>query len=283
MHISSPFLEKLADEFRARRRRNPAYSLRSFGRDLNVSPGRLSQYFSKTRTVTPKAAHQMMNRLGLSPLEQASWMGLSILHPAVTNPSVLVTATRSGKAREGSTIEPHLLDQKVFELISEPIHFTILSLLETEDFKNNTKWIASRIRSSVPEVSASLQLLQELGLIQKSSDGNLALTHHEGTKSSDGVKNAALQRAHQRQLQDAIESLESVALELRDITSMTFATDAEKLPEAKALIKDFRRKLSHLLQSGKKSEVYRLQIQLLPLTEVRPPRPTGKKFSGDRS
>jgi uncharacterized protein (TIGR02147 family) len=135
----------------------------------------------------------------------------------------------------------------------------------------------------VPEVSASLQLLQELGLIKKTSGGKLVPTHLEGTKSSDGVKNTALQRAHQRQLQDAINTLESISLELRDITSMTFATDPEKLPEAKALIKDFRRKLSHLLQSGRKSEVYRLQIQLLPLTEVRPPRSQGRKLSGDRS
>jgi uncharacterized protein (TIGR02147 family) len=283
MHISTPFLEKLSEEFRARRRRNPAYSLRSFGRDLRVSPGRLSQYFSKTRTVTPKAAHQMMNRLGLSPLEQASWMGLSVLHPAVANPSVLATATRTGKISQASELEPHLLDQKVFELISEPIHFTILSLLETHDFKNNLKWIAGRTHSSVPEVSASLQLLQDLGLIQNTSKGELQLTHLEGTKSSDGVKNAALQRAHQRQLQDSVQALESVAIELRDITSMTLATDPEKLPEAKALIKDFRRKFSHLLQSGKKSEVYRLQIQLIPLTEVRPSRSTGKKLSGDRS
>ncbi|MCM2277584.1 MAG: DUF4423 domain-containing protein [Oligoflexia bacterium] len=253
MDISRPFLDQLGREYRTRRARNAAYSLRSFSRDLNVGSGRLSQYFSGQRSVTPKAAHRIMNRLGLSPVEQAHWLGLSLAQASIPAPSA-----------------PELLDQKVFELISEPIHFTLLSLMETRGFRREPRWIAARLRSSVTEVTHSLRLLQDLGLITE-KDGKLTPTHAQGVRSSDGVQNAALRKAHRRQLEQAIEGLERIPLELRDITSITLAADPARLNEAKALIKDFRRKLAQLLERGKNpSEVYRLQIQLIPLTELSP-------------
>lgn len=250
MNLSRPFLERLHQEYRERRRRNGAYSLRSFSRDLQINPGRLSQYFSGARTVTPKAAQRIMVRLGLSPIEQARWMGLALDHSALPAP-----------------MEPALLDQRAFELISEPIHFTLLSLMETRGFRSQPRWIASRIRSSVPEVTAALKLLSELGLAEERK-GTWVPTHRQGVRSSDGVQNAALRRAHERQLEDARASLDAIALEWRDVTSITVATDPAKLGEARALIKDFRRKMAAVLEDGVPSEVYRLQIQLIPLTVV---------------
>ena len=56
-------------------------------------------------------------------------------------------------------------------------------------------------------------------------------------------------------------------MELRDFTSMTMAIDPEKLTEAKKKIREFRRGLSEFLEAGKKEEVYRLNIQLVPVTK----------------
>ncbi len=251
MNFNTQFIEQLSKEFRTRRERNAAYSLRSFSRDLKINPGRLSQYFSGQRSVTQNSALQIMNQLSLSPQERAEWMGVSLLNAKMEIQS-----------------EPALLDQKVFELISEPIHFTILSLIETRSFFNNPRWIASRIRSSVPEVLQSLQLLKDLGLIIEKNE-TLAVVHQAGVRSSDGVQNAALRRAHEKQLSQAIESLDRIPLELRDITSITVAANTAKIPEAKALIKDFRRKLAALLECTDADEVYRIQIQLIPITEIK--------------
>lgn len=54
--------------------------------------------------------------------------------------------------------------------------------------------------------------------------------------------------------------------DLSDYSSMTMAIDCELLPEAKELILNFRRQLMRFLESGKKTEVYKLNIQLFPLT-----------------
>jgi len=49
---------------------------------------------------------------------------------------------------------------------------------------------------------------------------------------------------------------------------MTMAIDPKNLPEAKKLIREFRKNLSVLLEEGTKTEVYDLNIQLLPATDV---------------
>jgi hypothetical protein len=44
------------------------------------------------------------------------------------------------------------------------------------------------------------------------------------------------------------------------------AVDPALLPEAKDMIKKFRRRLSRFLESGKKKEVYTIAIQLFPVS-----------------
>lgn len=251
MEIGPSFIEYLNQEFKKRRNRNSAYSLRSFSRDLKVNPGRLSQYFTGARKITQKAAIKVMNQLGLSPIEQAKLMGINIEPLKLHIP------------------EPKLIEQKVFELISEPIHFTLLSLLETNNFKNNNRWIAGRINSSVLEVSQSIKLLKELGLIIESK-GKLFPSHKEGIRfNTDSTSNnVALRKAHKKQLEQAIESIEKISVDLRDITSITVATDLKKITKAKELIKEFRRKISALLETDEATEVFRLQIQLIPVTTI---------------
>lgn len=250
MNFSDNFVDKLSYEYRARRERNASYSMRSFSRDISVNSGRLSQYFSKVRPVTPKAATRIMSKLGLSPFEQAEWMGLSHLATSMSHES-----------------EPFLLDQKVFELISEPLHFSLLSLIETKNFQKSSRWIAKKLRSTVPQVNQSIELLRGLGLIQDQGS-KFILTHKQGVKSSDGLKSTALRQAHKKQLTESIEIIDQVPLELRDITSISFPADRDKLPEAKKLIKEFRRKLNLLMSGKNNTEVYRLQIQLIPMTNI---------------
>ena len=247
MDFTNSFVSHLTGEFRRRRSRNSAYSLRSFGRDLNVNSGRLSQYFSGKRRVTPKLAHRIMNRLALSPIEQSKWLGLNI---------------------EQKGFEPQKLDQEVFELISDPIHFDLLSLLETKDFRESPIWIANRLQSTIPEVNLALKRLKELGLTERIGKV-LKPKYNQGVRTSDGLQSGAIRRSHRKQLEQAIDSLELVALDQRDISSISFAADLSRMPEAKKIIQDFRRKLSKLFDGSNKTEVYRLQIQLIPSTKIR--------------
>jgi hypothetical protein len=48
---------------------------------------------------------------------------------------------------------------------------------------------------------------------------------------------------------------------------MTMAIDPRKLPLAKTLIREFRFRLAELLETGNRTEVYNLNVQLVPVTK----------------
>ena len=67
---------------------------------------------------------------------------------------------------------------------------------------------------------------------------------------------------------DSKSKLDDVPVEFRDFSSMTIAVDPEKLPEAKAVIREFRQKMASLLRDGNKTEVFQFALQLYPLTDM---------------
>ncbi len=54
---------------------------------------------------------------------------------------------------------------------------------------------------------------------------------------------------------------------MRDVSGMTMAVSKERLAEARKMIRDFRRRISGYMEGGKRNAVYRLNIQLFPLTQ----------------
>lgn len=119
---------------------------------------------------------------------------------------------------------------------------------------------------SVREVKDALERLIRLGFLKKNASGRLECTgvaYH----TTDGVTDVALQRAHFQNLELARESLEQDTIENRDFTAMTMAIDPDRLPEAKRRIRDFRSELCRFLESGKRKEVFKLCMQLIPLTK----------------
>jgi uncharacterized protein (TIGR02147 family) len=179
-------------------------------------------------------------------------------------------ATESQKAiRKFSTsFGPSLPCRKIsndeFNTIADPIHFALLALMETTGFRSDIKWIASRLRYSVKKTKAALDRLLRLGLITVQG-GELHIPETSGETTHD-VPSAALRKFHNANIKKAAHALRSIPIEKRDITSITLAIAPERIPLAKELIRRFRKKIAIHLQEGEKSEVYLLNIQLIPLT-----------------
>jgi uncharacterized protein (TIGR02147 family) len=85
-------------------------------------------------------------------------------------------------------------------------------------------------------------------------------------QTTDGIASAAVRKAHSEHLDRARESLERDPIEIRDFTSTTMAINVNKIPEAKQLIREFRSRLTKLLEADPKSEVYVFSAQLFPLS-----------------
>ncbi|MGZ3694042.1 MAG: DUF4423 domain-containing protein [Bdellovibrionota bacterium] len=241
----------LEAEYLSRRQKNPSYSLRAFSRLLSLPSGRVSQLLSKKRNFTPTLGKKIALKLNYDPLKTHQ----------------LLTSIEKTRGHKGENETYTSLDMDQFQSIADPIHFALLSLVETVGFKSDPKFIAAKLGISPLEARMASERLVRVGLLKASGRGKLELTHSPGLTTSHDVKSSALREAHKKVLAHAAEALESVDVDLRDVTSITMAIDPRRLVEAKAKLRAMRRELSEFLEGGRKTEVYRLNIQLVPVSK----------------
>lgn len=245
MEKLQPEARWLLAEYKRRKATNPAYSLRAFAQQVGVPPGRVSEFFSGKRPVTEACFVRAADRLGLSTKQRSLIRGVT-------------------KMPAGEFAYVAIADD-VFDSIAEWQHFAFLNLMDTADFRENLPWIAKRLGISTAEVRDLIQRLYRLGMIER--NGKKLAKASPNLMTTNDVPSAALRRSHKQSLEQAITSLENDPLEERDITSITMAIDPKKIPLAKAMIREFRFRLAEALESGRRTEVYNLNVQLVPVTK----------------
>ncbi|WP_413291489.1 TIGR02147 family protein [Bdellovibrio sp. HCB337] len=245
-------IEHLQKIFAERSRKNPKYSLRAFANSLDLDSSTLSAILRGKRPLTSKMAMKLIDRLEIEdPLQM----------------QLLLMGTIGGQDA-AQKIDYAEFDMASAEVVGSWEHFAILSVLELSKTKSDTKSIAKRLNIPMGVAMEALYRMEKLGLIQK-SDTSWKLTG-KNMSTPTNIPNTRLRAAHRQHIERALESLEKDSVQSRDITGITMAINSKKLTEAKNLIQDFRRRLSAFLEAGDRDSVYRLNVQLFPLTQENP-------------
>lgn len=262
----------LQDELNQRQARNPGYSLRAFARDLGAPASKVSSYLNGKGGLSAARSRQLADRLRL--VGAAREIFVLSATAAHSRSRTARQAARESLARlqEGRFAE---LQIHAFECIRDWYHMAILELTSLEGFQSDEKWLAKRLGLSIGVVKAAVKRLESLGLLAR--DGSRWHQTGADLKTPCDVPNQAVREHHRQILELAAVSLESDPVTLREITSMQFAVDPERLPVLKQAIRDFQEKLSQLAeQGGHRNEVYALGVQLFPLT-----RSEGSAFNSE--
>jgi uncharacterized protein (TIGR02147 family) len=246
-------LQILREEYAYRRKKNPRYSLRAFSRYLGIPSGPLSEILGEKRPLTKRMGQKFSQKLGLSPTELRTFL----------DEIAKKSKHWSSEMERVNEVQYHQLDEDKFELVSSWHHYAIRSLITTRDFKNSPTWIARRLGITKSEVKEALERMCRLGLVEK-RQGELVASG--GLTTTQDVPSAALRAFHESALELGAVALHKVPVDKRDITSITIAIDPSKLSRAKKIIRGFRRKLTEVLEEGNPTEVYQLNVQLIPLT-----------------
>lgn len=242
----------LNERFLDCRRRNPSFSLRAFSRRLGISPATLSQILSGKRSFTSRTAISAVKRLCENDDVAQQTLGLLLELPQTTLQSN----------------EPKALHPDLFRVISDWYYYPILSLSEVPGSRACPNWIARRLGISAAEAQAALIRLKRLGLIEihKTRYRQRSETVAVHSETFDvGLRNHLFQN-----LKKAEESLDRDPIGKRDFSTITMSVNSKKLPEARRMIKKFRRQLSALLEDGEREIVYTLAIQLFPVDRGEP-------------
>lgn len=245
---------------------NPRYSLRAFARDLKISPQMLSFILNKKKGISSRTAADFAERLELGPTDSSYFLDLVSLSRAKGSQEKKLAQRRIDERRTANT-EYRFLAAEAFQAIADWQHYAILELTFIQSFKSDPKWIARRLGISPFEASQALDRLKTLGLLLPHGRDGLRKSDHRLT-ATFGAPSAALRKLARQLLQKAADSLDSQSIEERDVTNITMAIDPALLPEAKAMIADFRRKLCAFLEQGKRTEVYTFLPALFKITQT---------------
>ena len=241
----------LLEEFKKIQRKRNNYSQRAYAKKLGLSSGALSGIMNGKRRITKAYAKKLLDRLDIPP-EQL-------------NAILAKYDTWDDQPLNNKPLRNLSADE--FHLISDGLHYALLSLMETTDFKNDIYWISQKLRTSSKRINTALERLIRLGLVNKKNGKYSSSGQH--CETTDDIPNSTIRQSHAETLQQALESLENDEVTTRDFTSLTLAVNPEHLSKAKKLIREFRVKMENLLESGNKRAVYKFSIQLFPISEFK--------------
>lgn len=245
----------LQSELTRRCQRNPNYSLRAFASLLGMDASSVSQILSGKRKVSTKVVNHICQVLDCNPAAKAHFLK-----------HLTSTRTKRNPLQDQSQTEYELLAADAFSFISEWYHYGILELVNVDGFQSKNSWIARSLGITSAEAQIAIERMTRLGLLRL-ENGKLFRTDKFVTNFSPGMTSSALKNLQRQILEMALQAIENVPQEEKDITSMTMAIDVEKLPEARKVIAQFRRQLCSFLEDGKQSRVYNLGIQLYPVSK----------------
>ncbi len=245
----------LTREFEIRKRQNPSFSLRSFARWLGLSPAQTSQLISGKRPMTLASVEKIAARLSLSPVEKRKLIS-----------SILPNSKPSRSAGPALAVrEKRILEEDRFRLIGDWYHLAILSLTKVRGAKADPRWIAARLGIRVEDANIAVQRLVRVGLLETSPKFRQI---GEPFLVVSNVPSDAIRRYHKQVLMLAAEKVESVSLEFRQLQSISIPMKTSAVARLKPLIDEFLDEAAELATSESAEEIYNLNVQLVPITQI---------------
>lgn len=252
----------LKKEFESRKVNNPKYSLRAFSRDIKISPGFLSEVMQSKKKISVDKAMEIGQRLGWSWREsqillQTSQLGLAKSKRAQ---KFLKLEISNSEALYGKF---ERLKVTQFSSVSNWYCMAILEMTELPSFKADPKLIAQQLGIQTQEADVAFEKLKAADFIAQNPDGRWVKKINASVKDTPSI--AEIRKFHRQHLVNAAQALEEQAPENRNISGITMAINSKRIPEALELIREFRSRMSSLLETGEKDKVYHLAIQLFQL------------------
>lgn len=262
MFLQNCYKDFLKSELQRRQERNPGYSLRAFARDLKVPVSRLSVVINKKGRLSSASALSITQRLQLSHSEKAQFLALvGVEHPR--SESIRKASQQALKKLAGDK-KFKSVHADVFKIILDWYHFAILELAEMHDFKSDEKWIAQRLDISTSQAQAAVKRLIRHKLL--TAQDKQWVRSKSSLSIESEIPSREMLHYHRQVLARADQSLQTCAREERDFSAVTFAFREDQMPQARQMLKDFRRSLMEKFEvSENKDRVYCLSLQFFPL------------------
>jgi len=231
--------------------RNSSFAQRALAQKLGMSSGALSSFLSGNRSLSLKQARKILSSLPKIKEYKKNYI-LRIFEAKEKSQQLKSDAKK--------------INLTQFEVISDPDHYAVHALLGTSNFQFNIKTIAERLDLTLEKTHSILNNLEEIGMIVKENDSTYRL-EIDFVHSGDSVPNDSLKSHHLLTLQKAQEKYLELEMGQREFRSLTLSANPDQLDKVKELIMKFKEEVKLTLEQGEKTEVYKFNIQLYPISK----------------
>lgn len=263
MHVGV-YLVMLKEIFAERKKKDPKYSLRTFAKQLHVSPSNLSEILNGKKNLSDKMAKSMAFDLGFKGREKDVFL-TSALEYRTRNPSLKNQHHTSLKRILNK--KPHLLEKNEMETVNSWVYFALLELMTFHDFDHTSLWLSRKLMMDLRNIESHLQALVTLGWVEKNKDRYQIKV--QSAESANDFPSAAIRQYHQSVLKQAMVTLEVQPVDKREYQSAVLGFSRKNTQKAKRSIREFFDQFC--LEFGnaedvERDEVCQLAIQFYPLT-----------------
>ena len=226
--------------------KNPQFSLRAFAKSLDIHAASLSEFFNGKRQFSPKLQRKIIQALNIAP-----------------DTKELLLSMVETDNNEPMSVERVQLDTDSYHLVTDPIYYSILCLIETNDFKEDFDWMARRLKTSIPKIQEATERLERTGYIKRLDDGMMSVGEAH-LMTTDDIASMSLRLRHAENLDDAKKALLNLPVDERYFRFETLAVGMDQMPEFKKAAQEFINKVTKLSQQGPKDEVYEFCLNFFP-------------------
>ncbi len=249
------YIKLLKEELDKKKIKNPAYTLRTYARYLDMDSGSLSGILNERRPFPLSKVDLVSDKLQLSQEEKNKFIT-----------SIIQQKKNLTSKSSSPELKQFVLDEnESYEYIADWEFSAIPSLCKIKDQVWNPETIANRLNISLERSLYVTAKLEEAELIKNYINNEDEVLVRFTT--SEDIESKALQKSHTDGLNMGKEKIKNIETQLRDFSSLTLPVNTSKLPKAKKLIRKFRKDLNLLLEDGEEDEVYYLGVQLFPLSQ----------------
>lgn len=256
----------LRDYYEYKKKTTAAFSLRFFAEKAGLSShAHLKLAIDGKRNITKNTATKLIHGLGLENQRAAYFESLVFFNQATTDEDKKIYYAQLIKASPRSRL--HKMDKAQLRIFKEWHHSAILEMVGLKDFRPIPDQISKRLRGLITpaQVTESLNLLLELGLLVKTANGyrqsNPLIT------TDDEVQDVVVKMYHNQMLSLSNKMLNDLPGAERDVSSLTFGIKRSDFVNLKKHLQLMRKELLDFsAKAGEAEEVVQINIQLFPLT-----------------
>ncbi|HOX53142.1 MAG TPA: TIGR02147 family protein [Fibrobacteria bacterium] len=254
----------LRDWLESRKAARPAGSLRWMAQKLAMHPSLLSRILSQERHLSHSRVQPVCDLLGLPAAEAEYFRQLVHYAKSKGHREAQACFSRMAQLRR---VSPVPLDDVQVAYWESWVHPALRSLLACRDFRDEWADMGAylRPRQGARKVREAMGLLERIGLVRKDDDGIWRARDHF-LRDGSPAQAPMVRHFHRQAMMLAIESIEGVPKERRNLSSLTVSIPPEGYPRLVEMIEEFRaRVLATVAQMRDCDRVYQMNLQLLPL------------------